>query len=74
MASQVVIPFPRAERGRGGERLPHDAATSGRLRTGIVGRIAAAFDVARAVVETLSYLSEPRIRPTRPALPERTSA
>jgi hypothetical protein len=71
MAGQVVIPFPIGRAPR--ENSAHDDAwTQGnerQPRAWVGGRFRTAVGVVRAVLETLSYLSEPRIRPPLPALP-----
>jgi hypothetical protein len=72
MAGQVVIPFPagRAGQGRGfGGQEPAIARYRGEPRAWVTGRLRTAIGVVRAVFETLSYLSEPRVHPPLPALP-----
>jgi hypothetical protein len=71
MAGQVVIPFPtsRAACSHSDERGKWTAPRAGERRAWVSGRLGTALGVVRAVFETLSYLSEPRVRP--PALPER---
>ena len=61
MANQVVVPFPGL----------HDARAASRetRRSRIFARLSTARDVVMALVETLSYLGEARVRP--PALPGR---
>ncbi len=77
MANQVVVPFP-GPRYRRPEpfstrdwSLKTDEPPRSRWRT----RLSTARQVVRAVVETLSYLAEPRVYPPAPpALPPRRDA
>ncbi len=79
MANQVVIPFPgvrppvaRAPSFSSSEWRPRGVPSRG---SRWLSRIATARDVVRAVVETLSYLGEARVRPPEPpALPPRRAA
>ena len=57
MANQVVVPFVAS-------------ATRAMARTWVLSRLSVAKGVARAVIETMSYLGEARVRPPLPpALP-----
>jgi hypothetical protein len=74
MSDQVVIPF-RAPRGHrrhvasAGER-----SERGRRASGWVYRLATAREMVRAVVETLSYVGDARVRPPAALPPKRQSA
>ncbi len=84
MANQVVIPFPGSRFSRAEERgrASNDGRSVDRLSRGTtpldrvlrersrwLSRLSTAREVVRAVVETLSYLNEARVRPPLPALP-----
>ena len=78
MANQVVVPFP-SPRPQAGARsgFPSGEWPSGGHSRGArwLSRIATARDVVRAVIETLSYLGEARVRPPEPpALPAKRIA
>ncbi|HEY3595531.1 MAG TPA: hypothetical protein VGL13_16700, partial [Polyangiaceae bacterium] len=65
----VVVPFrsPRSHRrhSSGAWNRPQGESTA----RGWVNRLATARDMVKAVVETLSYLGDARVRPPLPALP-----
>jgi len=78
MANQVVVPFP-GPRPQAGARssFPSGEWRSAGPSRGArwLSRIATARDVVRAVIETMSYLGEARVRPPEPpALPPRRVA
>lgn len=73
MANQVVVPFPGSRFNSSREKAFSTGgwgfAESSR-RSRLMSRLSTARGVVRAVMETLSYLGEPRVRPPqRPALP-----
>jgi hypothetical protein len=60
MSNQVVIPFPQRSR----QELPSVPSTARELRRAkILSRLSTARDVVRAVIDTLSYMGEARVRP-----------
>jgi|RhiMethySRZTD1v2_1073278.scaffolds.fasta_scaffold4098463_1 hypothetical protein len=65
MSNQVVIPFPQL-RNRpvvpGGEARAPEAP----YRAKILSRLATARDVVKAVIETLKYVGDARVRPPLP--------
>jgi hypothetical protein len=77
MSNQVVVPF-RAPRSKKRLNVPSwtrpDAAAA--PARGWIGRLATARDMVKAVVETLSYLGDARVRPPAPPAlpPKRESA
>jgi len=83
MASQVVVPFPGSEHksipdsgfSRDGWRPAPGGLDRRSLRARVYARLSTAKQVARAVLETMSYLAEARVRPPLPpALPPARTA
>jgi len=60
MSSQVVIPFPQQR------EAPSTGGSPAPLRAKILSRLSTARDVVKAVIETLSYMGDARVK--RPLL------
>ena len=75
MANQVVVPFPVTRPKPAVDFMPSGAwRRPGELAGArFLARLSTARKVVRAVVETLSYLGEARVRPPLPALPARSA-
>jgi hypothetical protein len=78
MSNQVVVPFraPRSHRRQASSSWSRSDSPAERPSRGWINRLATARDMVRAVVETLSYLGDARVRPSSPPAlpPKRESA
>ena len=66
MANQVIVPFRRTSPRRANPRAllgRFDPETPVRRRSWVTNRMATLGEAVRAVMETLAYLSEPRVSP-----------
>jgi hypothetical protein len=75
MANQVVVPFPGTRfQPTAQQALSSNEWRPVEKRSRWRSRLSTARAVVRAVVETLSYVGEARVRPPLPALPPARSA